>query len=205
MKKFLFWFLLILAIASAAYFIGYPYISEKFFSVTGKEKIDLQSPDVEAANSFIKEGWIEPEVIVYQRRNMPDIEADFYAKGYPQFMYDANPDGSINLKSEKSFHEDGMGLHLTSDDAGYLTGATIDYGVNNKFGSTYMSENIPPLLDFIVIITGHEVSEEDQKALLRLFSILFNDPGSKNNRITINGLQFTVSLDVTQKLIILSC
>ena len=208
MKKIVFWVLLIISLAAIGYFVGYPYISKQLKPILSKNEktVELLKPEEKTTESFIQEGWVEPEVVEYQSRNIPDLEKDFYDGGYPLFQYKQNADGSLNKKSERSYHEDGMMLFLFSNDAGYLTGARIEHGVKkDKFKSTYMSENIPPLLDFIKIITNREVTEEDRNALLRLFTVLFNDPDTKNNKIRINGLDFSVTLDTMQCLIIISC
>ena len=207
MKKFIFWFLIILSVASIAYFIGYPYISKRMTPITDEKETNVNLQELsENSNSFIKEGWVEPEIFVYQRRDIPSLEADFTAKGYPQFLYVTDEDGKLNQKCEKSFHEQGMEVYLFMDDTFYLTNARIEYGVQKtKFNSTSMSDNIPPLIDFIQIITNRAVSSEDQNNLLRMFTNLFNDPESKNNTIKINDHDFTIKLDSFYNLIIISC
>ena len=209
MKKFLFWFFLLIALAAIGYFVVYPYVNENYIkprkadpvevALTGKENLANSS-------SLFEEGWVELEVWVYVPRDINSLEKDFQDLGYPPFLYMKDETGNLGRR-EKSTHENGMEVYLTMNETGYLMNAELDYAVDkSRFSSTAMSENIPPFLDFIRIITNKEVSEEDQKLLLRAFTNVFNDSSSKNNTIRINELDFQIAVDSSlYPLIIMKC
>lgn len=216
MAKKLIWTLLILvALGSIGYFIGYPYMAnnhpellEKVGIKTEKHVEDntVLSEYDEKAGLDVKEGWTAPVKVEYVRRDIPSLEQDFYAAGFPTFLYVTDDNGNLNQQAEKSFRDDGALIYMYMDDTYYLTNASIEYGVpKNKFNSTATSEYIDLFIDFIRIITNREVSESDRNILLRVFANVFNDSESKNNTVTINDLQFTVTIDKFYNLVILKC
>ena len=216
MRK-LIWAILILgALGAIGYFIGYPYVVnnhpewlESIGIKTEKQVEDktvLADYDGKDGQIEVKEGWVAPVRYEYAARDIPTLEQEFYALGYPSFLYVTDDQGNLNKQAEKSFRDDGALVYLYMDDAFYLTEASIEYGVTKiKFNATSMNEHIGLFIDFIKTITNHEVSEEDKNGLLRLFSNIFNNPESKSNSIEINGLKFTVSLDMFYNLIIMKC
>lgn len=216
MKKLIWAILILAALGAIGYFIGYPYVVKthpEWLELIGiqtekqvEDNIVLAEYNGNDGGLEIKEGWVAPVRYEYARRDIPSIEQEFYALGYPSFLYVTDDQGNLNQLAEKSFRDDGALIYLYMDDTFYLTEASIEYGVpKNKFNSTSMNEHIGLYTDFIRIITNHEVSEEDKNELLRLFSNIFNNPDSKSNSIEINGLRFTVSLDLFYNLIIMKC
>lgn len=206
MKKVLFWLLFIAAIVSIGYFVGYPLYLEYCTPAPVAEEITPLEDVATAQESFAQEGWVKIEKFVYQKRDLPSLEADFQAVGYPAFLYMAEDDGSLNKKGEKSFHEDGMALYLYMNDAYYLDSATMEYSVPvSRFNSTSMDANIPPFYDFVRIITGRELTDEDKDSLMRTFTDVFNETESVVHTVTINDLTFTITLDKFFNLLIISC
>ncbi len=219
MRKFIWCILIVLAVGAIGYFVGYPFLKQyleennpeileklgiKTEVIIAKET-DLPDP-IETDPLEIKSGWTAPEKIEYSARDIPSVENDFYASGFPPFLYVTDDNGQLNQKCEKSFRDDGALIYLYMNDSYYLTKASIEYEVEkSKFNSTSMNEHIDLYLNFIKIITSREVDEADKNALLRVFTNVFNDPESKNNKVTINGLEFRVSLDTFFRLIVLEC
>lgn len=204
MRKIIWWILLIVSIAAIIAFVGYP----KYKEVTGKAlEADMLLPGAELAQeSPVQEGWVKQTVFRYVKRSIPELEADFTAAGYPPFLYMADGEGNLDLKGEKSYHEDGMAVYLYMNDAYYMDSAVIEYTVpKNRFTSTRMGNNLPPLISFVEIITGAELDEEGQKQLLRTFTDAFNDKDGKAHTLMLNDLEFTVSLERNLCMIILSC
>lgn len=204
MRKIAFWFLLLLSLIAIGRFAGWPAVRAL---VEGKNIRDTDlKPAEEAEESFAEEGWIRQVKFVYKRRDIPSLEKDFEAKGYPPFLYLAEKDGSVGRSGEKSYHEDGMAVFLFMDDTYYLTHARLEYTVpSEKFTSTAMNGNILPFSDFAGIITGKEVTAEDRERLMREFTELFNDGDHKPRTIEINDLEFTVSLDSFYLVLQMSC
>lgn len=219
MKKVLWWLLILVAIGSIGYFIAYPflsrYLTENHPEILAKVgiKVEEKKEDESKLSSFneeaqidVKEGWSAPVQFVYVRRDIPSIEKDFYSLGYPQFLYVTDASGGLNQNVEKSFREDGALIYLYMDSTYYLDKASIEYAVSrDKFNSVSMNEHIGVYLDFIHVITNKEVSEDDKNALLRVFTNVFNDKETKNNKVKINDLEFSISLDTFYRLIIMEC
>lgn len=217
MKKVLWWVLILVAVGSIGYFVAYPFLS-KYLTANHPEilarvgiKVEEKKEDDTSLSTYndgsqlvVKEGWLAPVEFVYVRRDIPSIEKDFYALGYPQFLYVTDSSGILNQNCEKSYREDGALIYLYMDSTHYLDRASIEYGVaKDKFMSVYMNEHIGIFLDFIHVITNKEVSDYDKKVLLRAFTNVFNDQGTRDNKITINDLEFKVSIDPLYCLIIL--
>lgn len=206
MKKVLFWLLFVVALGSIGYFVGYP-LYQEYCVPTPVAEVAVPLEDIGTVQeSFAQEGWIKIEKFVYQKRDLPSLEADFQAVGYPAFLYMADDDGALNKKGEKSFHEDGMALYLYMNDAYYLDSASMEYSVPaSRFNSTSMDENIPPFYDFVRIVTGRDLTDEDKDSLLRTFTDVFNETESVVHTVTINDLTFTITLDKFFNLLIISC
>ena len=210
MKKFLWWILIIVSLLAIGLFVVLPTINnyldeqkkakEEAQSLTGKEQISV---------SLFKDGWIKEEVYVAQRKDIPTLENDFYALGYPQFLYLPGKNGGISKddnSGEKSTHEDGMQVYLYMDSSYYMTNAKIEVPVNAKsFNSTAIKNYMGPFCDFIKVITNKELSTEDQNNLSRKFAEAFNDAEKKAKKITLNGITFTITLDYFYNLIIMEC
>lgn len=221
MKKFLWCLLIIVAVAAIAYFVAYPllfrYAEENHPDVLEKlgiaaeekkeEEVPLMQYGENNAQIEIKEGWVEPEKIVYNPRAVPSVEKDFYALNFPAFQYVQEGNGELNRDMERSYRtEDGVIIYLVYDEKNYIASASLEMEVpKEKFNSTSMNEHIGLYLDFIRVITDREVSSDDKAALLRAFTNMFNDPESKNNTIKINGLSFRIVLDTQAKLIKIEC
>ena len=220
MRKVIWTLMILCAVGVIVYFIGVPYLSSYLrdnhpellerFGIYVAEAVNddfLAAYSDSAEGIAVKEGWTAPEKIEYQARDIPSLEKDFIAVGYPDFRYVMDDMGNLNQKGEKSFREeDGAMVFLYMNDAYYLTSARIEFETpRDKFNSTSMNEHIDLYLDFIRIITSREVTETDKNVLLRVFTNVFNDRESKNNTVSINGLEFQVSLDVFNRLIILEC
>ena len=203
MKKIIWILLLLTALASAGWFVGKP-VLEKYLAE--KQPAEQLGNAESAAESFAEEGWVRQEKFTYRRRDIPSLEADFEAIGYPPFLYLAEKDGTVGRNGEKSYHEDGMALFLYMDETCYLTHATLEYTVpSGKFNSTAMSGNVLPFCDFAGIITGRELKEEDRELLIREFAELFNDAEHKPRKLKLNDLEFTVSLDSFYMLLVMEC
>ena len=142
----------------------------------------------------------------YKRRDIPSVEQEFYAIGYPAFLYITDVQGNLNQRAEKSFRDDGALLYLYMDDTLYLSAASLEYGVSkNKFNSLSVHEYIDIFSDFISIVTGYSISNADIAGLTRFIQSAFLLPESNEQYITINGLTFSVTLDTYYNLIILQC
>ena len=192
MKKIIWLVLILVALASAGWFVGRP-VLERFLAERRPAE-RLKSAD-EAKDSFAEEGWIRQEKVIYRRRDIPSLEKEFEAVGYPPFLYLAEQDGSVGRSGEKSYHEDGMALFLYMDETWYLTHAKLEYTVpSGKFSSTAMSGNIRPFCE-----------EEDRELLIREFAELFNDAEHKPRKLKLNGLEFTISLDSFYMLLVMAC
>ena len=203
MKKVIWLLLILVALASACWFVGWPVLEQ--FLAERQPADQLKGAD-EATDSFAEEGWIRQEKFIYRRRDIPSLEKEFEAIGYPPFLYLAEQDGSVGRSGEKSYHEDGMALFLYMDETWYLTHAKLEYTVPaGKFSSTAMSGNIRPFCDFAGIITGKEIKEEDRELLIRDFAELFNDADHKPRKLKLNGLEFTISLDGFYMLLVMAC
>lgn len=199
MKKFLWIFLLFVAVGSLAYFVGYPYYLSSV-AVKDKEETTFSLQSLDGVDVEIsKEGWTKEEKFTYTARDIPSVEQDFYALGYPPFLYASDSNGDIDKSVETSHHENGMVATLGMDNKYFVKSGQIEYTVpQDRFNSTAMDKNIAPLCDFVRIITGRAVSEEDRSSLLREFALVFNEKNEKDrttHTIKINDLDFTLGLD----------
>ena len=208
--KVVFSLLLIISLKCILCFAGIPYIRQ--FADSRNPSAVILAPAENAATALAEGEWKEKEKNIYSRRPLDALEKDFLSAGYARFMWsgeketDENGNTVLARKREYSVHDRGMLVYLNTDDAsGYLTSASIEYTVSaDRFSSTSMEINIPPLLDFIQIVTGNPVDEASQASLLRAFAGLFNDPGEKTETVIVNGLGFTISLDTVRYAFLLS-
>lgn len=208
MKKTLWFLIILLALGTIFYFVGYPaltnYLEEK--GKTEEVGTELTGKD-QMADSLFQSGWIKQEVYVAHRKDIPTLEQEFYNLGYPNFLYIPGENGGISKddnSGEKSMHDNGNQVFLYMDSSYYMTHAKIEVTVpSNEFNSTSVKKHLDSLLSFIKIVTDKEVSSEDQNNLLRKFTQAFNDAESK--AIEINGMTFKISLDKFYCLYILEC
>lgn len=208
MKKTLWFLIILLALGTIFYFVGYPaltnYLEEK--NKTEETETVLTGKD-QMTDSLFQNGWIKPEVYVARRKDIPTLEKEFYSLGYPDFLYIPGENGGISKddnSGEKSMHENGNQVFLYMDSTYYMTHAKIEVSVkSNEFNSTSVKNHLDSLLSFIKIITDKDISSEDQNNLLRKFTQAFNDSESKT--IDINGVTFKISLDNFYCLYILEC
>ena len=208
MKKVLWIIVILLALGTIFYFVCYPALTEYLENKDKltEEEIALTGKD-QMADSLIKNGWEKPEVYVARRKDIPTIEKEFYALGYPDFLYIPGEDGRSskdNNSGEKSMHDNGNQVFLYMDGTYYMTHAKIEVQVSSsEFNSVSLKNHVDSFTDFIKIVTDRTVSEEDKSLLLRKFTDAFNDSDSKS--IEINGLTFKISLDKFYCLVILEC
>ena len=89
-----------------------------------------------------------------------------------------------------------MVVSLFMHDNYYLSHAMLEYTVPaDRFMSTAMDSNIRPFIDFLKVITGADVSEDDTRELLRAFTELFNDAENKPRTIQINDVSLRLEID----------
>ena len=187
---------LFLALAILAVFVVYPAIISYMNNDNKKQQIALASTDKIDTSLSVTE-WKDKEQIIYSARDYRTLEEEFESIGYPPFQYLEDGAGSYTTKGERSVHEDGMIVELYMDDNYYLKYAKIEYTVpSSRFSSTAMDKNITPFVDFLKIITNHDVSTEQISSLTREYANVFNDKEKENkHQININGLDFTLSID----------
>lgn len=204
MKRIIWRALLLIAMAALIYFIGVPALTG-ILEAAGKPEVELISAEL-AQESQALDGWVKQVEFTYVKRSIPSLEKEFMTAGYPPFLYLADGVGNLDLKGEKSYHEDGMAVYLYMDDSYYLERATMEYTVAKKdFSSIQMGKNLPPLVKFIEIITGAELDEEARNQLLRAFTDVFNDSEGKEHMLVLNNLEFRISLERNWCMIILTC